>query len=530
MNDTLFAKKNDTLQRLVAIPDIVLGRKALTANYLSDSLWLLGFANGQIIKSTDQGLTWDTCAYMTELAGIRKLWKDDFGVYFDPIYKGFHLNYKIISPSIYRIDHDENIPHFKHKGKHYKIKWSNLYVLDSLAQKWTELYHFPISKLFKTKNELFFYGSKNNNHFIFKSIDGGLNWQIISTPFPISTLVATKSQWFAFNKDDQKLNLSNDWGQSWINISIDSTIDTIYAYQNNVFLIGSQNYYSWDKKNTSWVEHPFTYPMTDYNLDEFLLFRRSSIGDSLFQFAVTDLVTSESRPVLIPPEFKTKKDWNAPFEHGAADYQLDKGKIYICDKYHRQGIKYATCEAADDTLFIQAQFCPEEGYVLGDTTLLEASTDTIQFMDNFHTPSVAILDISPFDALPIIQKDTTVNIGDLIAGQKIYKDTILLQYFNNQYGCDDIIQWNISILVSTFSPIANDIAIYPNPSTGEIFLKSDHPFKNIQLRVINIMGQTIYTQKVNADATLDLSFLPKGYYNLIFTKKDKKSCLPWVKI
>ncbi len=529
----LYALQNGVKIYLSTIPDYLLGTKHLTASYLSDSLWVLGFVNGQMITSTNQGQSWDTCAYLTPLYKIPNLWKDDYGIYMGE-YQTYMGEYRILSPTVYRIPiFNDYALHFRHKGMDFRTQSNSIYVYDSLAHEWNQKYHFPGGKLFKTDQQLFYYGTINDNHFLFKSIDAASHWQILNLPIHPTTFVATESQWFAFDRDQQKIEFSGDLGQSWTDVSVDSMIDSIYTYKNQVFLIGSQNYYSWDKQQSSWTEHQFgydAYPMTHFKLDEFLLFRRESSGDSLTQFYITDLATNQYREVLIPDEFTFKKHWDSDLEHGATDYLLDKGGLYICDANQHLGVRYASCEASDDTLYIEARFCPQQGIVLGDTTLFEASTDTIQYLDHFHTPAVAILDISPYDSAPIVEKDTMVNYGDLVFGQKIFQDTVLLQYINNQDGCDDIIQWNISILVPTFTPISHNLAVYPNPGTGQIFIRSDQDFMNVRLEVVDIMGQVVYTKKVNSDTGLDLSFLPKGYYQLVFSQRNRRSYLSWVKI
>ena len=58
--------------------------------------------------------------------------------------------------------------------------------------------------------------------------------------------------------------------------------------------------------------------------------------------------------------------------------------------------------------------------------------------------------------------------------------------------------------------ITNGINIYPNPTTGKVFIEGE----NINfIEVLNVNGQTIYTKQVNANTTnIDLSNKTNGIY------------------
>ncbi len=529
-NDSLYKKDAENEDAIAYIPSIVNGRKALTYSYIEDSVWCLTFKNGQIATSFDQGLSWDTCTSMSQLQRVNSLSKNDFGIYFR---HGYILQ-KITSPTSYVTpDALFNPTEFRHKNQIFKMKWSSIYRYDSLAFSWKKLYHFPLGKIAKNKNELFFYGKQNMTNFIFSSNDAGAHWQIHTTPIIISTMVATSSQWFIFDVDNQIVNTSNNLGQTWTDVSVSTPIDTIYSYKEQVFLVGKDVFYSWNKKNGIWDMHSFgysTFTPTNYRLDEFLLFRREVQDDSLYNFYVTDLAFNQSRKVMLPSEFVTKPTWGAEYQPGATDYLLDKGALYICDKFHHLGIKYAYCEPSTDTLFVKKDFCPEQGLVLGDTTLFFASTDTIQFVDNFHTVATAVLDIAPYDSVPTIHRDTSLEYRDLLFGQEIYADTVFYQYFNTVDGCDSIVEWNVSILVATASIDNHQFAVSPNPSSGQVFVRSDENISDIQLSVVNMLGEVVLVRTIDTNTNIDLFDLPRGSYYLLFRKKEWESHLFWVKI
>jgi hypothetical protein len=83
---------------------------------------------------------------------------------------------------------------------------------------------------------------------------------------------------------------------------------------------------------------------------------------------------------------------------------------------------------------------------------------------------------------------------------------------------------------ATFEPIGStnivevleneQIKIYPNPTTGIIYIRSEK--KILQIQIINAVGNTVYEQSnVGTEATIDISFAPHGTY-IIRLKTDEK--------
>jgi hypothetical protein len=63
--------------------------------------------------------------------------------------------------------------------------------------------------------------------------------------------------------------------------------------------------------------------------------------------------------------------------------------------------------------------------------------------------------------------------------------------------------------------IANKVApflkIFPNPASNELNIESDHVIG--QLRIVNILGQTVYSGKFETKVVkIDISGLPPGMY------------------
>ncbi|PID67768.1 MAG: hypothetical protein CR968_05005 [Flavobacteriia bacterium] len=65
---------------------------------------------------------------------------------------------------------------------------------------------------------------------------------------------------------------------------------------------------------------------------------------------------------------------------------------------------------------------------------------------------------------------------------------------------------------STDSEVLNNVDIYPNPSSGVLYLKSD---KSLDVYITNMIGQRVFEQNdINANATLDINHLDNGVYLL----------------
>ena len=68
----------------------------------------------------------------------------------------------------------------------------------------------------------------------------------------------------------------------------------------------------------------------------------------------------------------------------------------------------------------------------------------------------------------------------------------------------------------------DDILVYPNPTTGEIIIKMNNEVNHGEVRVINGLGITVRTEKINSAITcVNLSELTNGMYYLVITTEEK---------
>ncbi|MDB5228156.1 MAG: lipoprotein [Bacteroidota bacterium] len=75
--------------------------------------------------------------------------------------------------------------------------------------------------------------------------------------------------------------------------------------------------------------------------------------------------------------------------------------------------------------------------------------------------------------------------------------------------------------VRTLSAKDNSINIYPNPTSGRLFIESTYAFSNIvKMKIYNTIGSEVYTKTIAAgtkDFNIDMSGNPKGMYIITFT-------------
>ena len=111
--------------------------------------------------------------------------------------------------------------------------------------------------------------------------------------------------------------------------------------------------------------------------------------------------------------------------------------------------------------------------------------------------------------LPYTYGDTTFEPGTVQSGDYVFN-------FTTADGCDSIIVLHLT--VETGVPnhiIASDMRVYPNPTTGKLFVEFDEVSMNTQLQVYDIYGKLImqYTIK-DRHTELNIGHLANGVYLL----------------
>ncbi len=130
---------------------------------------------------------------------------------------------------------------------------------------WTELYNFPSVYInsIKFANENVGYASTQSG-IVYKTINGGINWTMITTPYPTTSKEAIYL--FSENKltivgDYGMILYSNNGGDTWI----DQSVGTSYAFigvdfydENNGLAVGeSGNVYKTSNGGSTWTQETF---------------------------------------------------------------------------------------------------------------------------------------------------------------------------------------------------------------------------------------------------------------------------------
>lgn len=87
-------------------------------------------------------------------------------------------------------------------------------------------------------------------------------------------------------------------------------------------------------------------------------------------------------------------------------------------------------------------------------------------------------------------------------------------------------------IIAVHDQSANNISIYPNPSTGILNIQSNKTIKNFHISVLDLNGKKVFEQtdsSSKSNRSYQLNHLPPGVY-LIYLKTDKEhSSLKWIK-
>jgi len=77
------------------------------------------------------------------------------------------------------------------------------------------------------------------------------------------------------------------------------------------------------------------------------------------------------------------------------------------------------------------------------------------------------------------------------------------------------------ITSSTRSTVDNaDLRIYPNPASTTLYISCPFNADGLDVRILDIMGAHVKTEKKVSRNQIDISYLPKGVYIIVITGSD----------
>ncbi|MBA3649334.1 MAG: T9SS type A sorting domain-containing protein [Chitinophagales bacterium] len=111
--------------------------------------------------------------------------------------------------------------------------------------------------------------------------------------------------------------------------------------------------------------------------------------------------------------------------------------------------------------------------------------------------------------------------NDAMTDTMAVKDSFWVDY--SYYYIDDV-SVTIDSTVTAINPISKpDLKIYPNPATDQLHIEALN-IHNAAITILNLFGQVVLQQEFSDNASIHISFLPKGMYlvNITDEKGDVK--------
>ena len=122
---------------------------------------------------------------------------------------------------------------------------------------------------------------------------------------------------------------------------------------------------------------------------------------------------------------------------------------------------------------------------------------------------------SPLNANDVVQCMASDKSGNIYAAGN-FKDANMYQY---------VAEFTGNFPVGIHTVVDEHLHIYPNPTSGQVFIQADHLSGSATINIIDALGRTIYTQD-GASATIqtqiDLSGYSPGVYTLLVRDASEK--------
>ncbi len=137
---------------------------------------------------------------------------------------------------------------------------------------------------------------------------------------------------------------------------------------------------------------------------------------------------------------------------------------------------------------------------------------------------IKIFDTSDFAGTALIEienssphvRNSDIDISSLSDNAKYYIQLYILDIFDNQsiVMTDSFIKGSLAGIEDNIQK--NTLSVYPNPFSKEISIKSDQQLKNIEIELVNILGEVIISKEYNFTSEILLATnVRKGIYLLI---------------
>ncbi len=172
--------------------------------------------------------------------------------------------------------------------------------------------------------------------------------------------------------------------------------------------------------------------------------------------------------------------------------------------------------AAGERFGIFIDFIPGYSYAFGDSLENLNSFNTIGFEENDGEDALYLNTLNKSYVLPSeIRYDTDEGWAGTYIPTMAYTETFVYEHF--------LFEAKISSPnVGTVELDGISFDVSPNPSNGVITISSTEDLNNVNLNVVNLIGQTVMNTTINGTSSnLDLTSLNKGIYLMNFNMEGK---------
>jgi hypothetical protein len=105
-------------------------------------------------------------------------------------------------------------------------------------------------------------------------------------------------------------------------------------------------------------------------------------------------------------------------------------------------------------------------------------------------------------------------------GQTFTQSGTYTQVVANALGCDSTITLNLSLSFSGLNELLSFVKVYPNPTSGKIFIECDFS-QQTKFIILDAIGKEVFNGTINSGVnSIDLDNLTRGTYNLLIDKNN----------
>ncbi|MBL4577407.1 MAG: T9SS type A sorting domain-containing protein, partial [Flavobacteriales bacterium] len=105
---------------------------------------------------------------------------------------------------------------------------------------------------------------------------------------------------------------------------------------------------------------------------------------------------------------------------------------------------------------------------------------------------------------------TTATATGLAAGE--YSVT-----WEDANGCTGSALDTVDFYMAVYEDVPGEVSIFPNPTTGRLYIRSSVAFGELHIHIANLLGQTVYESNVQHGGQIDISNYKPGLYSITLT-------------